>query len=153
MFLFTLYFIWTDSDHLLNPDTIEAFFQLDAFVFPLVNTIPVQKQNVIWSYSKESILPFPLSSIMLIWVPSYCRSIHRLQHTEHGAGFAWRWGFGGMWHQWRLHQHRQTLLERGSICINVVLVFKTLCYHGVPYIMCDAYCKQHPVCMTHSKTE
>lgn len=54
-----------------------------------VNTLPLHKQDVIWSYSKSvHFSPFLLSSSMLILVSSHCRSVHRLQHTEHGAGVA-----------------------------------------------------------------
>lgn len=66
-----------------------------------------------------------------------CRSLHRLQHTEHSTGPAWRWSCGCMWHQWRVHQHRQTLLERGTIHIYVLLnVTNTICnIDGVPYVV------------------
>lgn len=59
----------------------------------------------------SSILPFLL---LLIYYP-HCRSVHRLQHTEHSADFARRWSSGGMWHQRGVRQHWQTLLERGLL--------------------------------------
>lgn len=103
-----------------------------------VNTLPLYKQDVIWSYSKSvHFSPFLLSSSMLILVSSHCRSVHRLQHTEHGAGVAWRWTCGGVRYQWRLHQHWQTFLERGTIYIYVLLFVKTLSYCGVHYMMCN----------------
>lgn len=56
------------------------------------------------------------SSVMLTLVQFHCicRSIHRLQHTEHGTDCPWRWSCGSVWCQRRVYQHRQTLLDRGT---------------------------------------
>lgn len=44
---------------------------------------------------------------------SHSRRVHGLQHAEHGSGLAWWRRSGGVWHQRRIRQHWQTLLERG----------------------------------------
>lgn len=64
----------------------------------------------------------PISHVDFKQLHDICRSIHRLQHTKHGTGCTWWWNCGCMWYQWRLPQHRQTILDRGTIQIHCLII-------------------------------